>query len=406
MSAWWKFWERRAVMLDAEAILTRTFGGSDVTADEAMQIPSYAASVAFIAGTVASLPVKLYEERDGQTKEIREDPRLPLLNGYTGDLMDTASMLRGMVADYFNHGAGWAYVERRYNTVTGLHYVSAKDVQVTVRENPIYHDADVYVQGKLYKPFEFLRIVRNTKNGVTGQSIPDQSPVPIAATYAALQYEMSVMRTGGNKKGVLTSERKLDREAMDNLKKAWAELYSTNTSNAIVLNAGVNFKETSDTPVDVQINQNKVTNGGEIARLFLLSPDVIAGGADADKLVSAIRVAVMPIINALQDTFNDILLLTEERNRKYFAFDTSELMRGDVLRRYQAYKIALDANFMQPDEVRYKEDMPALGLNFIKLGLNDVLFDPATKQIYTPNTNKSVKLDGKEVVTDESGDQE
>ena len=406
MSRWWRFWEKRSVMLDAEAIISRALSGTDITAEEAMQIPSYAASVDFIAGTVAGLPVKLYEERDGQTSEIQTDARLPLLNGYTGDMIGTAAMFRGMIEDYFNCGAGWAYVERRFNTPVALHYVAARHVQATVRENPIYHDADIYVQGQRYMPFEFLHIVRNTKDGVTGQSIPQQSPMPIAATYAALKYEMSVMKSGGNKKGVLTSERKLDKEAMDKLREAWSDLYSTSEAKAIVLNAGVQFKETSDTPVDVQINQNKVTNGGEISKLFLLSPDVISGGADADKLVSAIRVAVMPIITALQDTFNDILLSTEEKANKYFAFDTSELMRGDILRRYQAYEIALNANFMQPDEVRYREDMPPLGMNFVKLGLNDVLFDPHTKQIYTPNTNKTVKLDGKEVINSESGDQE
>ena len=36
----------------------------------------------------------------------------------------------------------------------------------------------------------------------------------------------------------------------------------------------------------------------------------------------------------------------------------------------------------------YLEDLEPLGLNFIKLGLQDVLFNPETKQIYTPNTNQ------------------
>ena len=47
---------------------------------------------------------------------------------------------------------------------------------------------------------------------------------------------------------------------------------------------------------------------------------------------------------------------------------------------------------MQADEIRYKEDMPALGLNWIRLGLDDVLYDPKTKTIYTPNTNATVKV--------------
>ncbi|EXM40169.1 hypothetical protein RASY3_07125 [Ruminococcus albus SY3] len=36
--------------------------------------------------------------------------------------------------------------------------------------------------------------------------------------------------------------------------------------------------------------------------------------------------------------------------------------------------------------------MPSLGLNRIRLELDDVLYDPKTKTIYTPNTNTSVKV--------------
>ena len=46
--------------------------------------------------------------------------------------------------------------------------------------------------------------------------------------------------------------------------------------------------------------------------------------------------------------------------------------------------------WMNPVE---KENMEPLGLEFIKLGLQDVLYDPKTKVVYTPNTNQSNKLE-------------
>ena len=76
----------------------------------------------------------------------------------------------------------------------------------------------------------------------------------------------------------------------------------------------------------------------------------------------------------------------------YFAFDTTELLKGDMLKRYQAYQIALQANFMQIDEVRYKEDLPKLGFNYVKLGLQDVLLDVKSGTVYTPNTNQTAKI--------------
>ena len=47
---------------------------------------------------------------------------------------------------------------------------------------------------------------------------------------------------------------------------------------------------------------------------------------------------------------------------------------------------------MQIDEIRFEEDLPALGLNWIKLGLEDVLYDPKTNTVYTPNTNQTAVM--------------
>ena len=42
--------------------------------------------------------------------------------------------------------------------------------------------------------------------------------------------------------------------------------------------------------------------------------------------------------------------------------------------------------------MRKLEDLEPLGVNYIKLGLNDVLLDPKTGRIYTPNTNAMVDM--------------
>ena len=46
--------------------------------------------------------------------------------------------------------------------------------------------------------------------------------------------------------------------------------------------------------------------------------------------------------------------------------------------------------------------MPPLGLNFIKLGLNDVLYDPVSKTFYTPNTNQHATMTGERLKNEEN----
>ena len=43
---------------------------------------------------------------------------------------------------------------------------------------------------------------------------------------------------------------------------------------------------------------------------------------------------------------------------------------------------------MQIDEIRFKENMEPLGLDFVKLGLQDVLYYPKEKVTFVPNMNQ------------------
>ena len=89
---------------------------------------------------------------------------------------------------------------------------------------------------------------------------------------------------------------------------------------------------------------------------------------------------------------NRALLLEDEKGVYYFAPDMYELTKGDEDKRYNAYKTAAETGWLQIDEIREKENMEPLGIDMVKLGLQDVLYDPKTKDIYIPNMNQSFKL--------------
>lgn len=125
------------------------------------------------------------------------------------------------------------------------------------------------------------------------------------------------------------------------------------------------------------------------------------GGATEEDKKQYIEGCIIPLLYKFEKAINSVLLKESEKNEYFFAFDTSDLVKGDIEKRYTAYKLALDAGFMQIDEVREKEKLPAFGLDFIKLGLQDVLYNPDSKEIYTPNTNKFSKIDNPESGTGE-----
>ena len=244
---------------------------------------------------------------------------------------------------------------------------------------------------------EVVRLLRDTKDGLTGESVVIQHQQLLSAMYREIVYEKLLVSSGGNKKGFLTSESKLSPEMLADLRQKWQEMYANTGNNMMILNKGITFHESSNTSVEMQLNENKARNNALVCQLFGMSPEAVSGQLGEDALAAVIKGAVVPVITAFEAALNRGLLLPSERDWMYFVFDTTELLKGDILKRYQAYKTGLECNVLQIDEARYKEDLPPLGLNWIKLGLQDVLYDPKTKTIYTPNMNRSMTMSENQV---------
>ena len=227
----------------------------------------------------------------------------------------------------------------------------------------------------------------------------------ISVAYHSLKYEKNLVKTGGNKKGFIKSPRKLAKEAIEALKTAWRRLYQNNTENVVVLNEGLEFQEASNTSVEMQLNENKRTNGDEICKLFGMPPAVVSGKATEQDRADFVQFCLNPILKEFECALNRDLLLETEKGIYFFAADTSELTKGDIEKRFKAYETASRNGFLQIDEIRRKENYPPLGMDFVRLGLQDVLFDPETRQFYIPNMNETggigkIKAKGGEIIED------
>lgn len=353
-----------------------------------MEIPSVAGVIGEIARTVANIPIKLYKKDESRVEEVKGDRRVYMLNEETGDTMDANQMKQALVHDYYLGNGGFVYVDWDGIEVNSLRYVYSEYVSIAPNSDVIFKDYAILVQGRTFYPEQFIRILRNTTDGMYGNSIVDQNKKFLSVAYNSLKYEEGLVKTGGNKKGFVKSKKKLTQQAMDTLKKAWRKLYQNNTENVVILNDGLEFQEASNTSVEMQLNENKKTNDEEVRHLLGM-PDNI-GTEDGDK--AYIKYCINTFMGAFMTALNRALLLESEKGTYFFAPDMYELTKGDTDKRYNAYKTAAETGWLQIDEIRAKENMEPLGLNMIKLGLQDVLYDPKTGRIYIPNTNTTTMV--------------
>ncbi|MBO5654568.1 MAG: phage portal protein, partial [Clostridia bacterium] len=280
-----------------DVLLRAVLNGYAMSRESTLAIPSVASCVDFICNTFAQIPFKLYKEtvKDGKrvTEEVNDD-RVSIINDDTRDTLDGFQFKKAICEDYLLGKGGYAYIRKYKNQVTGLFYVP--DIYVAFLKNykPIFKNFTILVEGKEYKHYEFVKLLRRTADGASGIGLLAEVSKALETAYQTLIYQLNAVLRGGSKKGFLKSTRKLGQAEIDVLKNAWQSLYAAGQNNVVVLNEGLEFKEASNSSVELQINESTQTLQAEINNIFRIRPN----------FYDTFREAIYPIAKAFETALN------------------------------------------------------------------------------------------------------
>lgn len=376
-----------------DVLLRAILNGEAITRENALTLPAVSGAVDFISGTIASMPVKLYKVKKGKIEEQENDPRVTMLNIDTGDTLDGYQMKKAMVEDYLLGKGGYCWIERERNEVKALKYIPDDFISIYRDPNPLEKWFTIFCYDTEFQPFDFIKLLRNTKDGASGVGLCQEVSKALETAYNMLKYQLMLVKGGGNKKGFIKSQRKLAQEEIDLLKTAWKNLYANDQSNVVVLNNGLEFQEASNTSVEMQLNESKKTLQDEINAIFHISDDYY----------ETFKTAIYPIVKAFETALNRDLLLEKEKGKYFFEFDVKEIIKANIKERYEAYKIAKEIGLKTINELRRDENLNDIdGLDVVDFGLASVLYDVNTGTYYTPNTGE-IKND---VSVTENGNEE
>lgn len=373
----------------SSVLLEALLGGETITREKALTLPAVSGAVDFITNAIACMPVRLHKiNSKGKIEEVIGDPRVRMMNEDPHDTLDAFQMKKAVVADYLLGKGG--YIFKRYygNEITGLFYVDERYIAIFKYYHPIYKYYQIFVSGEddgarqkqvgSYEGWQFIKLLRDTRDGASGRGVIEEVSKALETAYQTLLYQLNMVKTGGTRRGFLKSDKKLDKDSMDKLKRSWANLYSGNSEKCLVLNNGIDFKEASASSVEMQLNESKITLQNEINQIFHIYPN------DFERTW---KEGIYPIVRAFETALNRDLLLEKEKGKKYFTFDVKEIIKASIKERYESYKLAKETGFMTTNEIRRIEDLDHIeGLDVVNVGLGAVLYDTIEQQYYTPNT--------------------
>ena len=310
-----------------DVLLKALMNGEEITRDEALTIPAISSAVGLICDSFAMIPFKLYKKsiNDGkkQTKEV-EDERVNIINKDTKDTLDGFQFKKAICEDYLLEKGGYAYINKKGNKFIGLNYTNQNRITILKNTNPIFKSFELQINGKNYKSYEFIKILRNSKDGASGTGYITEINKTLQTAYKRILYELDLMKTNGNKKGFLKAQKHLDEKGMKALREAWNNYFNGNSS-CVILNDGMEFQEASNTSVENQLNEKTKTFSEEVKEIFHI------GKNNED----FIRYAVMPIAIAFATALNRDFLLEKEKGSFYFAPDFTELAKISIKELYK-----------------------------------------------------------------------
>lgn len=345
--------------------------GNAVTPARAESISAVYACVSAIAETIASLPLILYRRgADGDRERASEHPLYRVLHDAPNEQQTALEFREQMQAAVLLRGNAYAEIRFGFDgQVRGLVPIHPDRVTVIELDNGRlgYDVTDSKGRMRRLVAEEVFHLRHRSENGTVGVS-------PIAAAREVLELALNerdhgnaTFTNGTRLSGILQVPGAISAEQQQQLAATWHQKHegAGNHGKTAVLGAGVEFKPVSMTLTDSEWVAARQFSVEEVARLFRVPPTIIGDlrhGNFSNSVEMGRQFVTLTLRRHLTMWEQSIArsLLTEAGREMYFAEHSVEgLLRGDSTTRAQFYERGIADGWLDVEEVRRLENLPA-----------------------------------------------
>lgn len=352
-----------------------TASGVAVTDENAYDYSPVFAATRFLSSQIGDFPVRLMKgwrdakRRKGAGRDIAvEHPVYRLVYDTPNPLM-TASVFRAsQIVHQVNAGNCYAEIERDGNgSPLALWPIHPSRISPQRDGASLYYAVrnDKGLPSLLEKE-EVLHVPSPIScDGISGKGVFQHARESIGAGLKVQQHVGYTFANGAVPRTVLKHPRNMNKEARQNLREEWQQLYggTENAGKTAVLWEGMELQTLSMSNADAQFLESMKFGINEIARFYGVPPYVLqdmdrATWSNLEQLGrSIVQMSFMPYIIRWEEELDRKLLTQDERDEGYYTFfDVDEWQRGDAQGRATANQIKFRNGVLSQDEWRAEED--------------------------------------------------
>jgi HK97 family phage portal protein len=338
----------------------------DVGIDGALQISSVWGAVELLADNVASLPLFVYTQLNGNRVLARDTQLWSLLHDRPNSRHTPMEFWQFMVMNFILRGNAYARLERNAKgEVIAMWPLASDQMLVTILDSGdlVY---EYYLDGKsiIYSPQSILHL-RDKGNGIIGMSRLDYMKSSLGLAINA-QNSISKLYLNDNKRPMaVTYDKFFTPEQRTAFRKQFRELVEAGDDYLILLEGGMKGEPLGLSPADVQLLETRKFSVEDIARWFgipsILINDLanrVPYGNNSDLVEFFYKFKLRPMLVSFEQALRLRVLTGEQRVNMSVEFSIEGLLRASLKDRVELYSKQVQNGLKTRNEVRQLENDP------------------------------------------------
>lgn len=333
----------------------------------AMQSSAVFACVSLNAGMVASLPLKIYEDRTQGRQVARSHPLYYLLHDAPNDAMTSYVWRELAMVNCQLAGNHYSRIVRNGAArPIGFEPVDPKLVRPYLDGGRILYEVRTAGGFVVIDQEDMLHFPGLGFDGIAGVSvIGSVGANPIGTALALEKYVGSLHRNAARPSGVLEVPSRISKEGFAALREQWERAYSGPDAGGktMFIDAGTKWTPMSISPADMQTLESRRYQTADICRIFGVPPHMVGETDKATSWGSGIEQLTLGYLRFGLEKW--LSRIEHELQRKLFAnsrfyaeFDREAVIALDARAQAEVMASNIQNGLMTPNEARRKLNRP------------------------------------------------
>lgn len=357
-----------AALVGKGLVWPQNASGQTVNSDTALKVPAVWAAVNFISGTIAGLPLHVYERVEGGRKRF-DGPIYGVLHDAVNDETTSFDWRKYTFERVLTGGRAFTLIVRNgRNEVAELRSLDPENVEIERVEGMKFYTYKENGRKWRYEASEVIDLPFMLKaDGLSHVSPLTAGKDAIGVALGVQEYAGRFFNNGGVPpfavSGNFQSGNALNRAA-DDLAEAVRKA-SSEGRQALTLPQGLEITKIGSDPEQNQLLETQKFMVEQVARIYSLPPTFLQDLSHGtfsnteQQDLQFVKHTLKRWVEQFEQELN--LKLWGRRNRRFFVeFSVDGLLRGDFKTRMEGHARAIQGGFETPNEARELENRPPM----------------------------------------------